>query len=73
MYNPDILPRIGMNKVQYQNGTTTSINHFYEKLLKFMEELKKEEEEKTMLDDIRCRNGNLTIVCGRIAENREEL
>ena len=32
MYNPDILPRIGMNKVQYQNGTTTSINHFYEKL-----------------------------------------
>ena len=21
-----------MNKVQYQNGTTTSINHFYEKL-----------------------------------------
>ena len=33
MYNPDILPRIGMNKVQYQNGTTTSINHFYEKLL----------------------------------------
>ena len=34
MYNPDILPRIGMNKVQYQNGTTTSINHFYEKLFK---------------------------------------
>lgn len=32
MYNPDILSRIGMNKVQYQNGTTTSINHFYEKL-----------------------------------------
>ena len=33
MYNPDILPRIGMNKVQYQNGTTTSINHFYEKII----------------------------------------
>ena len=32
MYNPDILPRIGMNKVQYQNGTTTSINNLYKKL-----------------------------------------
>lgn len=30
--------------------------------------LKQEQEEKRMLDDIRCRNGNLTIVCGRIAE-----
>jgi len=43
MYNPDILPRIGMNKVQYQNGTTTSINHFYEKLLKLKELMNTEE------------------------------
>lgn len=35
--------------------------------------LKSVQEEKTMLDAIRCRNGNLTIVCGRIASVREEL
>ncbi|CUP23582.1 Uncharacterised protein [Hungatella hathewayi] len=50
---------------------TTNMGSLYE--LCYRIELKKEEEEKTMLDDIRCRNGNLTIVCGRIAENREEL
>ena len=50
---------------------TTNMGSLYE--LCYRIELKKEEEEKAMLDDIRCRNGNLTIVCGRIAENREEL
>ena len=50
---------------------TTNMGSLYE--LCYRIELKKEEEEKEMLDDIRCRNGNLTIVCGRIAENREEL
>lgn len=33
--------------------------------------LRREQDEKKMLDDIRCRNGNLTIVCGRIAERGE--
>lgn len=50
---------------------TTNMGSLYE--LCYRIELKKEEEEKAMLDDIRCRNGNLTIVCGRIAENRVEL
>ena len=50
---------------------TTNMGSLYE--LCYRIELKKEEEEKAMLDDIRCRHGNLTIVCGRIAENREEL
>ena len=50
---------------------TTNMGSLYE--LCYRIELKQEEEEKAMLDDIRCRNGNLTIVCGRIAENREEL
>lgn len=35
--------------------------------------LKSQEEEKQMLDMIRCRNGNLTIVCGRRGEQREML
>ena len=34
IYDPDIKPRIGMSKEEYQkNMNSTSINHFYEKLL----------------------------------------
>lgn len=34
IYDPDIKPRIGMSKEEYQkNLSSTSINHFYEKLL----------------------------------------
>lgn len=34
IYDPDIKPRIGMSKEEYQNNqNSTSINHFYEKLL----------------------------------------
>ena len=29
--------------------------------------------EKKFLDELRCRNGNLTIVCRRVAQEREEL
>ncbi len=32
MYNPDILPVMGMSKEEYRNHVSTSINHFYEKL-----------------------------------------
>lgn len=28
---------------------------------------------KAFLDDIRCRNGNLNIVCGKISTVRDEL
>ena len=35
IYDPDVKPRIGMRKEEYQkNLSSTSINHFYEKLLK---------------------------------------
>lgn len=34
IYDPDVEPRIGMSKEEYQqNQNSTSINHFYEKLL----------------------------------------
>ncbi len=34
IYDPDIKPRIGMSKEEYRkNLSSTSINHFYEKLL----------------------------------------
>ena len=34
IYDPEIKPKIGMDKQEYQNNqNATSINHFYEKLL----------------------------------------
>ncbi len=35
--------------------------------------LKKPEEEKQFIDELRCRNGNLEITCGRITFGSEEL
>lgn len=33
MYNPDIKPKLNMNKDEYRKDTWPTINHFYEKLL----------------------------------------
>ena len=33
MYNPEIKPNIHMTKEEFIKGKTTTINHFYEKLL----------------------------------------
>ena len=33
MYNPDIPPNLKMNKAEYKKSVSTTINHFYEKLL----------------------------------------
>ena len=34
IYDPEIKPKIGMDKEEYQkNQNSTSVNHFYEKLL----------------------------------------
>jgi hypothetical protein len=35
--------------------------------------LRDERKEKNIIDDIRIRNGNLTIISGRIPENKDEL
>lgn len=35
--------------------------------------LRDEKTEKEFLDEVRCRNGNLPLVCGRFAAGREEL
>lgn len=50
---------------------TVNMGSLYE--LCYHVDLKSESIEKNMLDDIRCRNGNLTIVCGRLPDGREEL
>ncbi|MGM9986424.1 MAG: HD domain-containing protein [Bacillaceae bacterium] len=34
MYDPNLLPRTVMTKEEYRKGKSTSVNHFYEKLLK---------------------------------------
>jgi uncharacterized membrane protein YhiD involved in acid resistance len=49
---------------------TVNMGSLYE--LDYRVTLKDEKTEKAMLDDIRCRNGNLTIVCGRVPDRREE-
>jgi uncharacterized protein len=33
IYNPTIPPNLGMNKEEYKNSDTPTLNHFYEKLL----------------------------------------
>lgn len=33
IYNPQILPKLNMSKVEYKASTAPTINHFYEKLL----------------------------------------
>lgn len=32
IYDPEIVPKVGMSKEEYQGHVTTSVNHFYEKL-----------------------------------------
>lgn len=43
---------------------TVNMGSLYE--LCYRMELKSPELEKMMLDEIRCRNGNLTVICGRV-------
>lgn len=55
-----------LNKVR-----TVNMGSLYE--LQYRVTLKDQSKEKAFLDDLRCRNGNLNISCGRPATNREEL
>jgi hypothetical protein len=41
--------------------------------LKYKIVLKSAEIEKSFIDEIRCRNGNLNVVCGEIPDRKEEL
>lgn len=50
---------------------TTNMGSLYQ--LFYHIELKDQSKEKEFLDQIRCRNGNLDIICGRMDSMREEL
>jgi len=50
---------------------TVNMGSLYE--LQYRIRLINERQEKEFLDQIRCRNGNLNLVCGRIPVEREEL
>ena len=49
---------------------TTNMGSLFE--LRYKVELKKEEQEKEFLDALRCRNGNLPIICGRNAGKNQD-
>lgn len=49
---------------------TVNMGSLYE--LNYDITLKDEKKEKSMLDEIRMRNGNLTVVCGRVPDGRKE-
>jgi len=55
-----------------QNVKTTNLGSMFE--LKYSIELKDQKMEKAFIDEIRCRNGNLTVMCTHeIKETSEEL
>lgn len=58
-------------KAEIVRVKTVNMGSLYE--LSYVVELKKREIEKAMLDEIRCRNGNLTVVCGCLAYGCENL
>lgn len=50
---------------------TTNMGSLYE--LRYRVSLKDQTKEKEFLDAVRCRNGNLTVICGRTDFGEEEL
>lgn len=59
------------NHAELLRVRTVNMGSLYE--LQYHVELKDERSEKEFLDQVRCRNGNLNLVCGRIPSGREEL
>lgn len=66
----DIFARFAV-KASLERVKTVNLGSLFE--LQYHVELKDLAFEKEMIDEIRCRNGNLTIVCGRPQVIRDEL
>lgn len=58
--------RVSLDKVK-----TTNMGSMFE--LSYHIRLKDAAMEKNLIDELRCRNGNLTIVCGRVPTIKDEL
>ena len=58
-------------KISLETVKTTNLGSMYELHYKVI--LKDNNEEKKLIDELRCRNGNLPIVCGRPKATKEEL
>lgn len=59
------------SECELMNVKTTNMGSLFK--LTYDLRLKDPKEEKAFIDDLRCRNGNLEIVCGRAAEGQEIL
>ena len=66
----DIFSRF-TTKVSLERVKTTNLGSMYE--LRYNIILLHDTKEKELIDEIRCRNGNLPIICGRIENSKEEL
>ena len=60
-----------LNKCIRERTKTVNMGTMYE--ISYIIEMKDVNEEKKMIDDIRCRNGNLTVSIGRVPVNTDEL
>lgn len=58
-------------KAELVRAKTSSMGSLYK--LQYQVILKDPLKEKTFIDELRCRNGNLDIACGRITSSSEEL
>jgi hypothetical protein len=58
-------------KIELVAVKTTNMGSLYE--LRYHVNLRDKTQEKAFIDDLRCRNGNLNISCGRIPETKEQL
>ncbi len=58
-------------KAELVNVKTTNMGSLFKLHYKIV--LKDLSLEKEMIDELRCRNGNLDIVCGKVQPNREQL
>lgn len=67
----DDLFKMYTSKVSLEKVKTTNLGTMYE--LTYTVSLKNTNQEKELIDAIRCRNGNLTVICGKLSTVKEEL
>lgn len=59
------------NKVELKKAKTTNMGSMYE--LVYIVSMKKEQKEKSFMDEIRCRNGNMLVMLERLELSEVEL